>query len=228
MHKRYLIELFCQVTWKTAIMILSFFFLVPFFFISCDVKTQKERDALIVDSLLNTTGHGVRDSVQQTERPANPVTGKTKDTSTLPPSVGMINTGGTSPDELMRFAETLVGIPYVWASTNPKVGFDCSGFITYVFTHFRIQVPRSSIDFTNVGKTVSLDQAKRGDIILFTGTNSLEANIGHMGLVISNGDQGLEFIHATSGKAMAVAITKLNDQYKKRFIRVSRVFNQNG
>src|SRR6476619_3619371 len=82
--------------------------------------------------------------------------------------------GNTSRDEVVSFAETLLGTPYVYGSTDPKVGFDCSGFITYVFNHFHVSVPRSSIDFTNVGKTVPIDEAKRGDLILFTGTDSTE------------------------------------------------------
>jgi cell wall-associated NlpC family hydrolase len=139
-----------------------------------------------------------------------------------------VNTGGIKPDELTRFAETLTGVPYVWASTDPQVGFDCSGFITYVFNHFNIAVPRSSIDFTNVGRTVPVEKAKRGDLILFTGTDPLEKNIGHMGIVVSNtAADGLLFIHATSGRAMSVTTSKLNEQYTKRFVRVSRIFDPN-
>lgn len=141
-----------------------------------------------------------------------------------PDSATVINTGQTSPEALMRFAETLLGTPYVWASSDPAVGFDCSGFITYVFTHFNISVPRSSVDFTDVGRTVDLPNARRGDFILFTGTDPQERNIGHMGLVVSNDAGGLRFIHATSGKAMGVTITPLTEQYLKRFVRVSRIF----
>ena len=137
-----------------------------------------------------------------------------------------INTGKTQAAELIGFAKTLIGIPYVYGSTDPKTGFDCSGFITYVFKHFNIEVPRSSIDFTDVGKTVTVENAKQGDFILFTGTNPMETYIGHMGLVVANDDNGLQFIHATSGKAMAVTITQFNEQYKKRFIRVARIFHQ--
>lgn len=148
-----------------------------------------------------------------------------KDTVLLPP--GIINTGNIQPDAVVRFAETLTGTPYVYASANPAVGFDCSGFITYVFDHFGITVPRSSIAFTDVGKTVSVAHAKRGDLILFTGTDSTEKHIGHMGLIVANSNNELRFIHATSGKAMGVTITPLNAYYKKRFVRIARIFPQN-
>ena len=128
-----------------------------------------------------------------------------------------------TPKELVTYAKTLVGIPYLYASTNPTQGFDCSGFITYVFNHFQIAVPRSSVDFTNVGKPIDVQAAKEGDLVLFTGTVDSIRIVGHMGIVTENVDT-LKFIHSTSGKANGVTITPLNEYYKKRFVKVIRVF----
>ncbi|MER3497639.1 MAG: hypothetical protein C4308_02845 [Chitinophagaceae bacterium] len=117
--------------------------------------------------------------------------------------------------------------PYVYGSADPRVGFDCSGFITYVFNHFRVKVPRSSREFAKIGKTISLENAKKGDLILFTDPyfdNSHTSEIGHMGLITFNKNGIVTFIHSTSGKAMSVAITSMSDHYKKRFVRVARVF----
>ena len=77
-------------------------------------------------------------------------------------------------DSLIKFAKSLIGTPYKYASTDPSVGFDCSGFINYVFNHFNIKVPRSSRDFRNAGKKIALGDSKPGDLILFTGTNPSE------------------------------------------------------
>jgi cell wall-associated NlpC family hydrolase len=216
--------------------------------LSCNSNTEQTREVWIVDSLSAIQSHFRKDSSlhikadslsaiqphfqQDNSQPIkvdSTSPGKTRDIHNKlpPPSTPAIHTGTATPGEVMRFAETLIGVPYKWASTDPKVGFDCSGFITYVFTHFNIRVPRSSIDFTHVGKTVPVDEAKRGDIILFTGTNSMETDVGHMGLVVSNEPGGLQFIHSTSGKAMSVTVSKFNEQYKKRFNRISRVFLQN-
>jgi cell wall-associated NlpC family hydrolase len=140
---------------------------------------------------------------------------------TLP---GQIATGNIHPEAIVAFAETLIGTPYKYASIEPAAGFDCSGFITYVFNHFNIKVPRSSIDFTNVGKEVAVPEAKRGDIILFTGTDSTEKFVGHMGIVVSNQNGELQFIHSSSGKVYGVTVTPLNDYYKGRFVKVVRVF----
>ena len=129
-------------------------------------------------------------------------------------------------DSLIKFAKTLIGKPYKYASTDPSVGFDCSGFINYVFNHFNIKVPRSSKDFRNAGKEIALEDSKPGDLILFTGTNPAEREIGHIGLIISNKD-GISFIHSSSGKADGVVITDLNEYYLGRFVKVERVFFTN-
>ena len=138
-----------------------------------------------------------------------------------------IETGATSPEELLSFSKTLIGIPYKYASTDPTAGFDCSGFITFVFNHFGISVPRSSVEFTNVKREINIKNAKPGDIILFTGTDSTMRQVGHMGIITSASTDSIQFIHSTSGKANGVTITSLNDYYKGRFVKVIRVFKQN-
>lgn len=207
---------------------------VGFTIVSCNWKVPEsdeglrvnDKNLMLKDSATNNDSIPVlADSlaalaVQPTDNAQN------KDTARLPPSEG-IDTKNITPEQVMKFAETLIGTPYVYASINPQVGFDCSGFITYVFNHFNISVPRSSVSFTHVGQPIQVEEAKRGDIILFTGTNPQERHVGHMGLVVSN-DSELKFIHSTSGKAMGVTITPLNDYYKKRFVKTIRIFPENG
>ena len=130
------------------------------------------------------------------------------------------------PDSLVNFAETLIGIPYKYASTDPSIGFDCSGFVTYVFNHFNVEVPRSSRDFENTGTEIPLGAVKRGDLILFTGTDSTERVIGHMGIITSNENGKIKFIHSTSGKAYGVTITDYNKYYQGRFVKTIRVLHQ--
>jgi cell wall-associated NlpC family hydrolase len=196
--------------------------------VSCDlfeVKQTRQDEVAVADSTLSVDTPLNSDTVMT--RDSFPDDGtQNKDTALLPPSQ-TIHTGNVNPNDVISFAETLKGIPYQYASTDPKVGFDCSGFITYVFNHFKIAVPRSSIDFTNVGKTIPVDSAKRGDIILFTGTDSTEKFVGHMGLITENNGKELQFIHSTSGKAYGVTITPLNDYYKSRFVKTIRIFPQN-
>lgn len=137
----------------------------------------------------------------------------------------LIKTGNVSPDSVIAFAKTLIGVPYKYASTDPKVGFDCSGFITYVFNHFNIKVPRASKEFNYSGVDIPLSQAKKGDLILFTGTDSTERFIGHMGLIINNDQGSIQFIHSSSGKAYSVTISPLDKYYLGRFLKVIRIFS---
>jgi cell wall-associated NlpC family hydrolase len=135
-----------------------------------------------------------------------------------------IQPGKVKPEVLVTYAKTLLGTPYLYGSTDPAEGFDCSGFITHVFNHFDIKVPRSSIDFTFVGTGVLLKNAKPGDLILFTGTDATIRQVGHMGIITSNIDGAIQFIHSTSGKAKSVVITSLENYYNRRFVKVIRVF----
>ncbi len=134
-----------------------------------------------------------------------------------------LNIRNVSKHALVVFAKSLIGIPYKYASSDPSQGFDCSGFITYVFNHFNLKVPRSSVGFTNAGREIPIKNAKEGDLILFTGTNDSIRIVGHMGIITENTDT-LQFIHSTSGRANAVTITNFGDHYKKRFVKVIRVF----
>src|SRR5689334_1098531 len=110
---------------------------------------------------------------------------------------------GTPVDigQLISYAQKFKGTRYKYASADPVKGFDCSGFVLYVFKHFHVNVPRSSSAFARIGKKVTLDDAKPGDIILFTGPRSTRpGSVGHVGIVTSGGPN-ISFIHATSGKA---------------------------
>ncbi len=147
------------------------------------------------------------------------------DTDTLASKA--IHTNRTRADELVGFAETLQGIPYKFGSTDPRIGFDCSGFIKYVFNHFGISVPRSSREFTYIKKEIKLKEARPGDIILFTGTDSTKRVVGHMGIITSDKGQSHEFIHSTSGKAYSVTKTPLNRYYQGRFVKVIRILKEN-
>jgi cell wall-associated NlpC family hydrolase len=145
------------------------------------------------------------------------------DTVKILPVTSTVETKDVEPDDLVRYAKTLIGITYKYGSIDPKQGFDCSGFITNVFNHFNISVPRSSVDFTNVGEEIPVQESKPGDLILFTGTDSTVRVVGHMGIIVENTDS-TRFIHSTSGKQYGVTITPLNNYYQGRFYKVIRVF----
>jgi len=196
---------------KVFIFLLAFF--VVIFFVILHQKNNQKQKYKIEKNEMKTVPIGRNKDTNSVQLVPAPVKA---------PEIKVV-TKKTKIDSLIEFAKSLIGTPYKYASSNPSEGFDCSGFINYVFNHFNIPVPRSSRDFRNVGKEIALKNAKPGDLILFTGTDSTEREIGHIGLVISNKD-GISFIHSSSGKADGVVITKLNDYYLGRFVKVERVF----
>jgi len=138
----------------------------------------------------------------------------------------VVYTGAFSvdPQQFVAFAKKFIGTPYRYGSMNPEIGFDCSGFINYVAKHFELKVPRSSVQFTNLGKEVQPAEALAGDFILFTGTDTTKRVVGHMGIVTENSDSGLEFIHSSSGKGKGVITSPMTGYYQTRFVKIIRIF----
>lgn len=122
-------------------------------------------------------------------------------------------------NDLINFAKSMIGIPYRYASSNPSIGFDCSGFVSYVFHNFGIAAPRSSSEFIIAGRPVKLEDLKIGDVLVFTGTNIRVRRAGHVGIVASIKGDTIQFIHSSSGKANGVTLTTLNPYYKSRFMK---------
>jgi peptidoglycan DL-endopeptidase CwlO len=132
--------------------------------------------------------------------------------------------GKVDVDSLIVYAKKFVGIPYKWSGNTPA-GFDCSGFVSFVYAHYCVSLPRSSVDYFNVGVPVSSDSCRKGDIILFSGTDNNLAVVGHVGIVISNPGEPISFIHSSSSKKhLGVIISELKGTgYVDRFIGMRRL-----
>lgn len=140
-------------------------------------------------------------------------------------TVYRFNTSTVSASEFVSYAMTLKGTPYSYGSADPAYGVDCSGFITHVFNHFNIQVPRRAFDFKNAEKKVKMNEAKPGDLILFSGSDIMQKTPGHMGIISSRRGKDIEFIHSSSGMTGGVKTTLLSNAYfKSRVLEVVRVF----
>ena len=185
-------------------------FLILFVFIGCTDQKNAAGENIGQDTAVLDTGHVY--SSGNTEK-------LTRDTVTF---TGL-DSKSVPADSILLFAQSLIGVPYLYASMNPAKGFDCSGFINYVFNRFGIKVPRSSRDFENFGETIPLAEIKKGDLILFTGTDSTIKIIGHIGIAFSVASDEIKFIHSTSGKAYGVTISALNQYYRNRFMKVIRI-----
>lgn len=120
--------------------------------------------------------------------------------------------------EFINYAKGFLNVPYLYASSDPAKGFDCSGFLFHVFKYFNVKAPRSSYNYENVGKDILVEKSKPGDLILFTASDSTK--IGHIGIITDTSPK-LSFIHASTGKG--VIISPLSGYYQKHFVKVIRV-----
>ncbi len=106
---------------------------------------------------------------------------------------------GVEPDgltmKILESAYSCLGTPYRAGGTTPD-GFDCSGFIRYVFRENGIELARSSREQALEGKPVQLSELKPGDLIFFKMHQGRRAryHIDHVGLYVGNG----QFIHASN------------------------------
>jgi hypothetical protein len=124
-------------------------------------------------------------------------------------------------DSLEHFGKGFLGVPYVYGGTSSK-GFDCSGFVYYVYQEFGIKVPRTSAQFADFGKEVPIETVKKGDILVFL--SPTRDVIGHIGIVTSPKGMESEFIHASSSKENKVMISSLKQpSYTRRFVKAVTV-----
>lgn len=107
-------------------------------------------------------------------------------------------------NSLISTAKKYIGVPYQFGGTTPK-GFDCSGYLQYVFAKHGMQIPRLADEQYRLGTpTKSKKQLVPGDLVFFT---TYEAGVSHCGIYLGNDN----FIHASSSRG--IRIDKLSDSY---------------
>lgn len=113
--------------------------------------------------------------------------------------------------DLVLNAMGFMGVPYRWGGTTPETGFDCSGFVQFVFRQATgMLLPRSSFDQIHHGISVMRDELQPGDLVFF---NTMRAQFSHVGIYIGEN----RFIHSPS-RGKTVEIVDLTETYwKKRY-----------
>jgi cell wall-associated NlpC family hydrolase len=127
----------------------------------------------------------------------------------------------TKADSLIHYAYTFIGNRYKRGGISAN-GFDCSGYTMTVFKQFGIKLPHTSAGQGLIGVSISKQNIKKGDLILFKGSSRKSGRIGHVGIVISEKGEPVRFIHSSTSQG--VRIDRLEyAYYKKRYIKSVRL-----
>jgi len=117
----------------------------------------------------------------------------------------------TLGERMVDYAKRFVGVPYSWGGSSPRGGFDCSGFVRYVYAHFGISLAHSSFSDFWRGRHVGRWAMKPGDLVFFD-------DAGHVGIYVGHD----RFIHAPH-TGTVVRIETMAGWYSSRFDGARRV-----
>ena len=120
--------------------------------------------------------------------------------------------------KLLDYAKFFKGGKYVWGGTTPK-GFDCSGYVQYLYKKSHINLPRTAWSQSKRGKSVSKDNLEKGDLLFFLTDKKRGIPVTHVGIYLGNG----EFIHAASKKQGIIISPLTHGHYADTFVSARRL-----
>ncbi|RXS83436.1 peptidoglycan-binding protein [Geobacillus sp. PK12] len=178
------------------------------------IQTKLKELGYFYTAITGYYGTATADAVRRFQQAAKlPATGIV-DGETYERLIGQAPAAKLDVIELVADAAELLGTPYVWGGDAPEEGFDCSGFIFYLFQQQGVPIPRTVALMWNAGASVSAPEV--GDIVFFATTTN---GPSHAGIYIGNG----QFIH--SGASTGVTISRLDQSYwKQRYLGAKRLF----
>lgn len=114
-------------------------------------------------------------------------------------------------------ALALTGTPYKFGGTSPSSGFDCSGFVSYVFQQAaNLTLPHGARAISQLGKSIPVDQLQPGDLVFY---NTLKSTFSHVGIYIGNN----RFVHAPSSGGGVHVVDMSESYWAKRFNGARRI-----
>ncbi|MEN8726863.1 MAG: C40 family peptidase [Sulfurovum sp.] len=123
--------------------------------------------------------------------------------------------------KLLEDAKYFKGGKYVWGGTTPE-GFDCSGYVQYLYKKHDINLPRTAWEQSKKGQIVERDNLQKGDLLFFLTDKKRGIPITHVGIYIGNGN----FIHAASKKKGIIISPLTHGSYAKTYVSARRVTPQ--
>ena len=128
-------------------------------------------------------------------------------------------TSSGTRDDVIKYAEEFMGIPYKYGSQDPKKGFDCSGYTSFVLQKYNYYLSRSSKDQYNNVKKIKRNKVKKGDLVFFG-----NPGIHHVGLVHEVHKNGeITMIHASSSLGISLVNIDQSTYWSPRIKAFGRV-----
>ena len=161
-------------------------------------------------------GNAVRQP-ETTEAQAPTEDEEQKTTDSANNEIPTVPSNSAAGDQIVSFARQYLGYRYVYGGTTPSTGFDCSGFIYYIYKSCGYSISRSLSAQANTGTAVSKSELQAGDIVFFNNTSS--GALGHVGIYIGNGTM----IHAANSKRGVVTDTINSGYYNTYYYTARRI-----
>lgn len=169
-------------------------------------QTSSSQQQTVTTPAVSSSSAASSSSVAQTNNTQQATTTNTAATNNNATTVNTsnvtttTNTGSASASAIISYAQSFIGVPYVWGGSTPS-GFDCSGLVQYVYAHYGVNLPRVTTAQENAGTVIPVSAAQPGDLYFWGAKGSSY----HVAIATGGGS----FIHAPEpGESVKVGSTQ--------------------
>lgn len=124
-------------------------------------------------------------------------------------------------DSIAMTAHEFIGIRYRYAGNSPDRGFDCSGFVKYIFAKYGFDLPNGSASQIMLGKEIDLKNTLPGDLVFF----KRKGRVDHVALVVENNGNELVVIHSTSSRGVIREDILSSNYWNEKIYRAKNIIS---
>lgn len=124
-------------------------------------------------------------------------------------------------DSIAMTAHEYIGTIYRFAGNSPERGFDCSGFVKYVFGKHGIELPNGSRSQLMLGKEISINNALPGDLVFF----KRKGKVDHVAIVVENNGDEIIVIHSTTSRGVIREDILSSRYWEEKIFRINNIIS---